>query len=194
LPRNYAASIRRHPIDIERIDLENGKVVLVLKCGVGSLVPYAYNGRPFRRITSTTSPMPQEEYQRQLLERDHARQRWENLPAAGYPVEDLDAAEIQQTVTESIAAGRLLGPWSGPVDTLQKFHLLVDGVPTQAAVVAFAKEPLPDYPQCALRLARFRGVTKNEFFRPATTHRSCLFAAAGIAIVSAAAPARRGSI
>src|SRR6185503_1402195 len=33
----------------------------------------------------------------------------------------------------------------------------------QAAVVAFAKEVLPDYPQCALRMARFRGITKTEF-------------------------------
>jgi len=29
--------------------------------------------------------------------------------------------------------------------------------------VAFAKELLPDYPQCGLRLARFRGTTKDEF-------------------------------
>jgi ATP-dependent DNA helicase RecG len=46
---------------------------------------------------------------------------------------------------------------------LRKFHLLVDNVPTQAAMVAFANDPLPDFPQCALRLARFRGVTKDEF-------------------------------
>jgi ATP-dependent DNA helicase RecG len=108
--------------------------------------------------------MPQAEYQRRLLERDHSRHRWENQPAIGYTIDDLDAKEIQQTVTESLAAGRLEGPWSGVGDTLRRFHLLASGdVPTQAAVMAFAIEPLPDFPQCALRLARFRGVTKSEF-------------------------------
>jgi ATP-dependent DNA helicase RecG len=107
--------------------------------------------------------MPQAEYRRRLLQRDHARDRWENQPAIGYRIEDLDPKEIQQTVTESIAVGRLLGPWTDVADTLSKLHLLVEDVPTQAAVIAFAREPLPDYPQCALRLARFRGVTKDEF-------------------------------
>jgi hypothetical protein len=37
--------------------------------------------------------MPQETYQRLLLERAHAKQRWENLPAA-VTLEDLDQDEI----------------------------------------------------------------------------------------------------
>lgn len=151
-------------LDVDQVKLENGRTVLALATGPGPMAPYVFNGRPFRRITSTTTLMPQAEYQRRLLQRDHATQRWENQPAVGYGVGDLDAKEVQQAVTESIASGRLLGPWTGVVDTLEKLHLLVDGVPTQAAVVAFAREPMPNYPQCALRLARFRGVTKAEFF------------------------------
>ena len=46
---------------------------------------------------------------------------------------------------------------------LRAFNLLIDERPTQAAVVAFARQPLPWYPQCTLRLARFRGLTKTEF-------------------------------
>lgn len=149
--------------DLERVELENGRTVLALSVDAGPMAPYIDNGRPFRRVASTTSLMPQAEYRRRLLQRDHARDRWENQPAVGYRVEDLDTKEIQQTVTESIAVGRLLGPWTDAADTLSKLHLLVDDVPTQAAVIAFAREPLPDYPQCALRLARFRGVTKDEF-------------------------------
>ena len=149
--------------DLERIELAIGRTVLILTTGAGPMAPYLFNGRPFRRVASTTSVMPQAEYQRRLLQRDHSRDRWENQPAVGYRVEDLDANEIRQTVTESVAVGRLLGPWTDAADTLSKFHMLVDDVPTQAAVIAFAIEPMPDYPQCALRLARFRGVTKDEF-------------------------------
>lgn len=165
--REIAEEIKRidPPItgDLERVELENGRTVLALSVDAGPMAPYIYSGRPFRRVASTTSLMPQAEYRRRLLQRDHARDRWENQPAIGYRVEDLDPKEIQQTVTESIAVGRLLGPWTDVADTLSKFHLLVEDVPTQAAVIAFAREPLPDYPQCALRLARFRGVTKDEF-------------------------------
>lgn len=165
--REIAEEIKRidPPItaDLEQVELENGRTVLGLSVDAGPMAPYIYNGRPFRRVASTTSLMPQVEYRRRLLQRDHARDRWENQPAIGYRVEDLDSKEIQQTVTESIAVGRLLGPWTDVADTLSKVHLLVDDLPTQAAVIAFAREPLPDYPQCALRLARFRGVTKDEF-------------------------------
>ena len=40
---------------------------------------------------------------------------------------------------------------------------VADQVDGQAGVVAFASEVLPGYPQCSMRLARFRGVTKDEF-------------------------------
>ena len=29
-------------------------------------------------------------------------------------------------------------------------------------MVAYAREVFPDYPQCGLRISRFRGTTKNE--------------------------------
>ncbi len=165
--REIAGELKRidPPItaDLLPVELENGRSVLVLASGPGPMAPYLYNGRPFQRVASTTSLMPQADYQRLLLQRDHARDRWENQPATGYQVADLDTIEIQQAVTESISAGRLLGPWTDPTDTLRKLHLLVDAVPTQAAVISFAREPLPDYPQCSLRLARFRGVSKDEF-------------------------------
>jgi ATP-dependent DNA helicase RecG len=38
-----------------------------------------------------------------------------------------------------------------------------DGRILQAAVVLFGKKFLPDYPQCELRMARFRGKDKTEF-------------------------------
>jgi ATP-dependent DNA helicase RecG len=46
---------------------------------------------------------------------------------------------------------------------LENLKQIENGRLLQAAVVAFAKEVLPDYPQCALRMARFRGTTKTDF-------------------------------
>src|SRR5215813_1522819 len=61
-----------------RIPVSGGKEVLALETTLRHAAPYLYNGRPFRRVGTTTSLMPQAEYQRRLLERDHAQQRWEN--------------------------------------------------------------------------------------------------------------------
>jgi ATP-dependent DNA helicase RecG len=61
-----------------RVPVEGTREVLVLQVLPGPQAPYTYHGRPYRRIGSTTSAMPQAEYERRLLERGHAMHRWEN--------------------------------------------------------------------------------------------------------------------
>jgi ATP-dependent DNA helicase RecG len=150
-------------IVLTRVPVDGTREVLVLETTLRNNAPYTYNGRPYRRIGTNTTLMPQAEYQHRLLERGHAQQRWENQPAVGYTVADLDENEIRRTVTDAVAAGRLESVVTDPTEVLQKLHLLAGDQPLQAAVVAFATDPLPNYPQCALRLARFRGTTKDEF-------------------------------
>lgn len=84
-------------------------------------------------------------------------------PAARHRIADLDEEEIMRAIRDAHYAGRLESDVMNPVEALRKLNLVADDRPNQAAVVAFAKNPLPDYPQCALRMARFRGVTKSEF-------------------------------
>jgi len=91
--------------------------------------------------------MPQAEYQRRLLDRGHAAQRWENQPAQRYRIADLDLNEVSRTLADAQTAGRLDTPVSDPVEVLEKLKLVEGGRPLQAAVVAYAKEMLPDYPQ-----------------------------------------------
>lgn len=109
--------------------------------------------------------MPQDAYQRLLLERAHGRHRWENRPALGIDINDLDLEEVRRTAAMAIANGRL--PATTPIhdatDLLDRFGLHAGGSLLNAAVVLFGRKLLPDYPQCQLRLARFRGTTKNEF-------------------------------
>ncbi len=126
--------------------------------------PYTYDGRPYERIGSSTSVMPQERYQRLLLERLHSRQRWENGSAEGIALEDLDVDEILRTASTSRATGRLSGPLADdPEDVLRGLGLLHDGHLLNAAVVLFGRQFLPLYPQCHLRLARFKGIDKTGF-------------------------------
>ena len=146
-----------------RVPISDTRDVLILEVIDRSQEPYTYAGRAFRRVGPTTSQMPQPEYERRLLERAHPQQRWENQPAHRHQITDLDEEEILRAVRDAHYAGRLESDVMNPVEALRKLNLVENDQPNQAAVVAFAKNPLPDYPQCALRMARFRGVTKSEF-------------------------------
>lgn len=165
--RDVAEQIGRFepPADIRqiRIDLDNGKEVLVLEAIPNpEHRPYVVDGRPYQRIGSTTSTMPQKTYQRLLAERSRAR--WETFPADDYTLSDLDTEEILRTVRLGIAAGRLPESTGNHIpDILHRLGLLKNGSPNNAAVVLFGRRFLPDYLQCQLRMARFRGVNKSEF-------------------------------
>jgi ATP-dependent DNA helicase RecG len=110
--------------------------------------------------------MRRDDYNRMLLEQLHATARWENEVAAGWKIEDLDAAEIVRTLDEAIRRGRSEDPGTrAPADILRGFGLLKDGQLLRAAVILFARPDrlLPDYPQALLRVARFKGVDRTEF-------------------------------
>ncbi|MCC6590118.1 MAG: putative DNA binding domain-containing protein [Bryobacterales bacterium] len=163
--QDVAQMIRRFEppasVDIERVRLGSGQEVLVLRVSISG--GETYDGRPYQRIGTTTSVMPQQTYQRLLLDRAHARQRWENLPSS-FEIEDLDSGEIARTREGAIAAGRLDPLMSGAdEDFLERVGLRANGRILNAAVVVFGRRFLPDYPQCQLRLARFRGRNKTEF-------------------------------
>jgi len=158
-------------VDVARVSVGDGRDVIVVHAASGTQGPYTYDGRPFIRVGNTTRRMKREEYERLVLARLHSQHRWETLPAEKWEVADLDADEIRQTVVEAVAAKRLSSvPSERPETVIRRLGLLVDGRPTQAAVVLFGKEPLPHYPQCAIRLARFRGVTKSEFIDNRQVH------------------------
>jgi ATP-dependent DNA helicase RecG len=153
------------PIQTRRVPLANSDCeVLVLQAAASyETRPFAFDGRSYERIGSTTSVMPQETYQRLLLERAHAKQRWENLPAA-VALEDLDQEEILKTLRLGAAAGRMPATVSADAqEVLDRLGLRVHDCMLNAAVVVFGRRMLPDYTQCQLRMARFRGSDKTEF-------------------------------
>ncbi len=151
--------------DVETVPLSGGDAVIALRVPGGG-GPYTYDGRPYMRNGPTTAPMPQQRYQRLLLERVHAAQRWESRPAEGITLADLDGAEIARTITEAIRRGRMEDPATRDVrELLTGLNLMHEGQVLNAAVVLFARAEklMPNYPQCLLRMARFRGRDKTDF-------------------------------
>ena len=177
--QDVAALLRRleppASVSVERFLLAAaGKEVIALVAAPQpGVLPFTFAGRAYQRIGSTTSVMPQARYQALLLDRAHAHSRWENAPAAGGGFDELDTEAILRTVRLGIAAGRLPeATGSDPVDILDRLGVRIDGRLTNAAVVLFGTRFLPYYPQCTVRLARFKGIDKTSFLdnRQVTGH------------------------
>ena len=140
--------------------------MIAVRVNPGSSPPYQYRGVSYRRVGNTTRSMSADEYNRMLFERMHTERRWENQPASGWTVDDLDIAEIRNTIAEAVRIGRLNEPGSRePEDLLRGLGLMRDGILFRAAAVLFGKTERIEYdmPQSLLRLARFRGIDRSEF-------------------------------
>ena len=151
---------------VERVPVDGGRDAIVVSTGQGASRPYTYRGSAYRRVGNTTVAMSAEEYNRMLFERMHSDQRWENQPADGWSIDDLDVAEIRRTVSEAVRRGRLEEPVSGePSDMLRGLGLLRDDSLLRAAAVLFGSTKRLEFemPQCLLRVARFRGTDRMEF-------------------------------
>ena len=73
----------------------------------------------------------------------HGQERWENQPADGWTIADLDEEEILVTVKESIRQNRLSEPRTRDIESLLTgLNLMRDGVLLRAAVVLFGKRKL----------------------------------------------------
>lgn len=60
-------------ISMDRIDIGDGKTVVILDAPAGRpFVPFAFDGKPYKRVGSATVSMPQEKYARLLLDRSHS--------------------------------------------------------------------------------------------------------------------------
>lgn len=151
---------------IERVIVEGDHELVVVTVSQGPGRPYSYRGQSYRRVGNVSARMSRDEYNRMLVERLHAERRWENEPAEGWSVADLDTDEIARTVEESIRRGRAEDPGTrDPTELLCGLSLVRDGVLLRAAVALFGREDRLEAvaPQCMLRVGRFRGVDRTEF-------------------------------
>lgn len=126
--------------------------------------PFCYKGRAYMRVESVTTTMPQTVYNKLLMERDGMRHFWESYPNPSLKLSDLDSDEIMKTVRLGIENGRLPETTGTDIPTiLEKFGVFENNILTHAAVILFANRKMSDYPQCLLRLARFKGTDKTIF-------------------------------
>jgi ATP-dependent DNA helicase RecG len=146
-------------VSIQQIKTASNRNVIKVTVDSGQeLRPFIYEGHAYERVGSTTRRMPQTKYERLLIERGHSRRRWENLPVEGLVLKDLDRKEILRTRELAIQQNRISPDTGRDIgEILDRLGLRIGGVLTQAAHMLYGKKFLPNYPQCLLKLGRFRG-------------------------------------
>lgn len=154
------------PVEYRRIPISDRdlEIIAIVATPSQETRPFSYKGRAYERKGSQTKIMSQDSFQKLLLERIHAVRRWENNTADTINVEDLEKDTILRIVRMGKENRRIpesIG--NDPVDFLSRFKLIKDGRPVNAAMALFGRDFLSDYPQCLLKMARFRGTTKDEF-------------------------------
>lgn len=155
-------------VDIQPIYVpvdNSDKYVIVFRTdGLETDKPYMWDGKPYRRHDSVTSVMPREKFIR-LHELQHGlKYTWESKVNQQLTIGDLDGQLIQNVIQSAVRRGRLSSiALNDNIQTaLERLKLIKDGSICNSAAVLFGKD-FYDYPQCRLRLARFRGTTKRDF-------------------------------
>ena len=152
---------------IDQVSVRGDLRVVVITVSVGQHQPYSHRGRALRRVGNTNRTMSRDEYHRVLLERLHGQYRWENEPVPDWTIDDLDASEITRTVDEAIRRRRAEDPGTrDPAELLRGLGLTRGDRLLRAAVVLFGRSARAgaEYPQCMLRVARFRGTARTDEF------------------------------
>ena len=152
---------------IEQVPVRGELRVVVVTVSPGLHQPYSHRGRALRRVGNTNRAMSRDEYHRVLLERLHGQHRWENEPVPDWTVDDLDPSEVTRTIDEAIRRRRAEDPGTrDPTALLRGFGLIRGDRLLRAAVVLFGRSERvgAEYPQCMLRVARFRGTARTDEF------------------------------
>jgi ATP-dependent DNA helicase RecG len=152
-------------IEIDYIEIKPERHIIALSVKDGVHSPYIYNGRPFQRHESSTELMPQHRYEQLFIQRRQLNHSWESFSEKNISLDNLDENLILSIARVGVERARL--PESifrdKPIEILEKFNLLDDGKPKNAAIVLFCKNKKFQFIQSQLRLARFKGLDKTEF-------------------------------
>jgi ATP-dependent DNA helicase RecG len=150
---------------------DSNRVIAVFYAeAISSEKPYAYDGRYWSRNQNTNMVMTQVMIDELFAKRISCLSEWDDQIVIKYKLKDLDHAAIEQMVKMGVNCSRLSSTAINQnfTEVLQRLNLLRDGYFTNAAMILFGNNRTNsleiDYPQCLLKLARFKGMTKLEGF------------------------------
>ena len=152
-------------VEVEWVPVDETHQAIVCRVERGNGRPYVYDGKPYKRVQSSTTVMSQEEYEKMLRERGGFRSKWESMANPELALADLDVELIRETARRAVRCGRL----SEETDTddveglLDGFKLRKGGVLLNAAAVLFGRPEKIDYPQLEVKMGWFKGTDDRMF-------------------------------
>jgi ATP-dependent DNA helicase RecG len=153
------AKIEPHAaVVIEYLPFE-GRFIICLSVTSSTHKPHVYDGRAFQRSQTVTERMSQHRYEQLLVERGQLNHSWEEFESTHYTIDDLDHEEIRKAVFQGVSAGRVPAQeLNASIEKiLHNWRLIENSKLNHAAVVLFAKDVMPRYSQCHIKLGRFVG-------------------------------------
>lgn len=126
--------------------------------------PHTFHGCPYYKVESTTKVMPQDMYDERIRAFEPKTYSWELRHAEGVALADLNEKHIRGCIRMGVEGGRIpASALSEPIsDTLSKWKLLKNGIPTNGAAMLFSNK-VDKYDNFKIKMARFLGTDKNEF-------------------------------
>ena len=161
--KKFDPSINVQPSYIQIGD--TGKYVIAFQVdGTSEDKPYLWDGTAYQRFDSVTSIMPREKLLRLREQVTGLTYKWESATNTSITLDQLDQALIESVIQGAIRRGRLsrAAATDSIPTALGRLKLMQGNTLNNAAIILFAKAPQL-FPQCTIRLARFRGNDKIEF-------------------------------
>ena len=158
-----AVDVRPEYIDVP--DRPGNKVIAMHFDGwVWGDRPHTFHGCPYYKVESTTKVMPQDMYDERIRAFEPKTYSWELRQAEGVTLSDLNEKHIRGCIRLGVEGGRIpASALSAPIsDTLSKWKLLKNGIPTNGAAMLFS-DNVYEYDNFKIKMARFLGTDKNEF-------------------------------
>lgn len=152
-------------IEVSYVPVDETHTAIVCHVDGGNRKPYIYDGKPHKRVQSSTTVMSQEEYERMLLARGGFRSEWEDQPNPELSLDDLDLDVIRDTARMAVRVGRLdeSVDTENAVSLLDHFKLRKNGTLLNGAAVLFGKADRIDYPQLEIKMGWFKGTDQRVF-------------------------------
>lgn len=152
-------------VEVAWVPVDETHQAIVCRGERGNGRPYVYDGKPYKRVQSSTTVMSQEEYEKMLRERGGFRSKWESVPNPELALADLDAGLICETARRAVRCGRLdEGTDTDDVEgLLDGFKLRKGGMLLNGAAVLFGRPEKIDYPQLEVKMGWFKGTDDRMF-------------------------------
>jgi len=149
---------------IEVVKESQDKGIIVITIDGSPNKPHLAFGRAYKRVSSTTTQMTRDEYERLLLERHKDKFQFDCQLCEGATLEDIDEKKLRWFLRKAKAERNLdIDPATPIKEALERLKFLKEERLTNAAILLFGNDPQRFFLQVRIRCARFKGIKGLDF-------------------------------